>query len=167
VENDVFYSMYQSHVLSSHNDCRLWKYIVFRNFFSWYQYLPLTDCKKLCKICFGQVQEGGGGNWTLENFRKWFCLIWRMNNFIENYSRWYVRQTTKVQKQLQYNISQPDTINWNQKTVFENTVYSKNSSWKLIQEIKELYQIQVCNELLIKELFINQYKLCLVYENYL
>jgi len=36
---------------------------------------------------------------------------------------------------------------------------------KLIQEIKELYQIQVCNELLIKELSVKQYKLCLVYEN--
>jgi len=36
---------------------------------------------------------------------------------------------------------------------------------KLNQEIKELYQVQVCNELLIKELLIKQYKLCLVYEN--
>jgi len=37
----------------------------------------------------------------------------------------------------------------------------------LIQEIKELYLIQVCEELLIKELFIHQYKVCLMYENYL
>jgi len=31
---------------------------------------------------------------------------------------------------------------------------------KLNQEIKELYQLQVYKDLLIKELFIKQYKLC-------
>jgi len=46
-------------------------------------------------------------------------------------------------------------------------MYSKPVLEKLIQEIKELYLIQVCNELQIKELFIKQYKLHLVYENYL
>jgi len=44
-------------------------------------------------------------------------------------------------------------------------VYCKTSSGNLIQEIKELDQIQVCNELLIKEHFIKQYKLCLMYEH--
>jgi len=38
---------------------------------------------------------------------------------------------------------------------------------KLNQEIKELDQLEVYNDLLIKELFIHQYKLCLMYENYL
>jgi len=38
---------------------------------------------------------------------------------------------------------------------------------KLIQEIKELYLIQVCEELLIKEPFVKQSKLCLMNENYL
>jgi len=37
----------------------------------------------------------------------------------------------------------------------------------LNQEIKKLDQLQVYNDLLIKELFIHQYKLCLTYENYL
>jgi len=37
----------------------------------------------------------------------------------------------------------------------------------LIQEIKELYLIQVCEELLIKEPFVKQSKLCLMNENYL
>jgi len=37
---------------------------------------------------------------------------------------------------------------------------------KLNKKIKELDLIQVCEELLIKELFIRQYKLCLIYENY-
>jgi len=38
---------------------------------------------------------------------------------------------------------------------------------KLIQEMKELYLIQVCEELLIKEPVVKQSKLCLMNENYL
>jgi len=34
-----------------------------------------------------------------------------------------------------------------------------------MQEIKELDQIQVCNELLIKEPFIKHNRLCSIYEN--
>jgi len=54
-----------------------------------------------------------------------------MNSFYGNYSIWYVKQTTKVQKQFQLNINQPDTVNYNQKIVLKNAVYCKSSSWEI------------------------------------
>ena len=89
------------------------------------------------------------GGW-IEHLKTFLKLFGEWIIFIENYSRWYVKQTTKVQKQFQLNINQPDTINCNQKTVLE----------KLNQEIKESDQLQVYNDLLIKEVFVKQYKLC-------
>jgi len=69
-----------------------------------------------------------GVNWTLENFCKLFGE-WII--FMKTTQEDMLSKQQRFSKQFQHNINQPDTINCNQKTVLEYTVYCKSSSWKV------------------------------------